>query len=122
VIFVTVQKLRQMRPNGRAARLYQGVLLGWPREGAPLVVLLNGETERTLTTSHVRRVLHDDAGRLMYVETRNTVYRLSCAPGSEREWQRETARALAASNSFADNNASTDVSEPDSPLRRADHD
>jgi hypothetical protein len=110
VIFVTVQRIRQTRDTGtRAGKLYKGVLLGWPREGAPLVVLLNGESERTLTTSHVSRVLHDESGRQMFIETRNTIYRVTCAQGSEWEWQLETRRAASQAASFNEDAGPTDV-------------
>jgi hypothetical protein len=81
-----------------------------------MVVLLHGDAERTLTTSNVRRVLHDGDEMQIYVETRNTVYRVVCAAGSEREWRRECGRALAAPPAFDE--GPTDVSEPSEPFRR----
>jgi hypothetical protein len=81
-----------------------------------MVVLLQGDSERTLTTSNVRRVLTDGDTLQLFVETRNTVYRVQCCAGSESEWRRETQRALAAPAAFEE--VSTDVSEPHEPLRR----
>jgi hypothetical protein len=119
VIFVTVNKLRQTRlTGGSTSKSYKGVLLGWPRDGAPLVVLLHGEGERTLTTSHVRRVLHDETGEQMFIETRNTVYRVTCAPGSEAEWKLETLRAASQGTSFNEDAGPTDVREPSAPSRK----
>ena len=115
MIFVTLYRVRPSRASVSRPRVYEGVLLGWPRDGAPMVVLLQGATERTLTTSNVRRVLHDGELQL-FVETRNTVYRVQCAAGSEAEWRRETQRALVAPAPFDE--VSTDVSEPHEPLRR----
>jgi hypothetical protein len=119
VIFVTVHRLRQTRATGTgSSKLYKGVLLGWPRDGAPLVVLIHGDGERTLTTSHVRRVLHDETGQQMFVETRNTVYRVTCTAGSETEWKLEMLRAASQANSFGEDAGPTDVREPASPPSR----
>jgi hypothetical protein len=123
VIFVTIHRLRQTRLNGGSpAKVYRGVLLGWPRDGAPLVVLLHGEGERTLTTSHVRRVLHDETNQSMFIETRNTVYRVICQPGSEVEWKLETLRAASQANSFGEDAGPTDVRDPSeaAPKKRRD--
>jgi len=121
VIFVTVQKLRQTRaPNGSAHKIYRGVLLGWPRDNAPLVVLLHGEGERTLTTSHVRRVLHEEGVQQMFVETRNTIYRVACQAGSEAEWRLEMLQAASQGTSFREESGPTDVREPGERRKRRD--
>src|SRR5262249_52233837 len=86
--------------------------LGWPRDGAPLVVLLDGEGERTLTTSNVHRVLHDETGQKLFVETRNTIYCLECEPGSEVEWNLEKLHAASQSHSFSEDAGPTDVRGP----------
>jgi hypothetical protein len=115
--------MRQTRATGgHPARVYRGVLLGWPRDGAPLVVLLSGASERTLTTSHVRRVLHDDTRRQMFVETRNTIYRVVCEAGCEDEWTRETARSFTSPSSFSEETATDVGDEPSAPFRKVDRD
>jgi hypothetical protein len=112
-----MHRVRPGRDSVVRPRTYEGVLLGWPRDGAPMVVLLQGDAERTLTTSNVRRVLHDGDSLQMFVETRNTVYRVVCATGSEREWRHETGRALAAPPAF-DDAGPTDVRDSNEPLRK----
>jgi hypothetical protein len=61
-------------------------LLDWPRVGLPLTLLVDA-LGSTMTTSRVTRVLQT-TDRTVVVETRNSVYRIECASGSEAEWSR----------------------------------
>jgi hypothetical protein len=55
------------------------MLVDWPACGRPMVVLLACSPDQ-LRTSIVQRVLFDDAHGVLFVETRNSVYRLVCEP------------------------------------------
>jgi hypothetical protein len=77
---VTVCKLRQ-RPNaaGRACvvvgKPFDGLLLWEPKVGDRLVICRSGSNH--LTTTPVKRLLLESDGKSVYIETTNSVYRLT---------------------------------------------
>ncbi len=75
---VTVCKLRQRgvgRASVRVGKPFEGLLLWEPKIGDRLVICRTGSNH--LTTTPVRRLLLESDGRSVYVETANSVYRLT---------------------------------------------
>ena len=75
---VTVCKLRQRgacRASVRLGKPFEGLLLWEPKVGDRLVICRSGSNH--LTTTPVRRLLLESDGRSVYVETANSVYRLT---------------------------------------------
>ncbi len=75
---VTVCKLRQRgvaRTSVSIGRPFDGLLLWEPKIGDRLVICRTGSNH--LTTTPVRRLLLEADGRSVYVETANSVYRLT---------------------------------------------
>ena len=82
---VTARKIRdhgraQERPGTAAnvGRVYSGFLVGYPVVGRGMVIFRDPNGHRMVTTP-VRRILSDSdgEGETLYVETENSVYRLT---------------------------------------------
>ena len=76
---VTARKIRD-HSRERAAvgvgRVYNGFLVSYPVVGRGMVIFRDPNGHRMITTP-VRRVLSDPDGESVYVETENSVYRLT---------------------------------------------
>ena len=78
LISVSARLVAQRRetPRQRNKRVVEGFIVSYPEIGLPLVIYERGRDNR-ITTSPVRRVLDEDGE--LWVETRNSVYRLILA-------------------------------------------
>jgi len=75
VLLVRASQIRGMR-HGRAFQRRSGLLVAFPTVGNALVLIDLAGGGRTMT-SPIRRVLGDPAGNNFYVETSNSVYRIT---------------------------------------------
>lgn len=77
MVSVTARKIREQGVDRAAAggRIYTGYLISYPYIGRGMVIFRDPHGHRMITTP-VRRVLGDPGGKLIYVETENSVYRL----------------------------------------------
>ncbi|HMU39279.1 MAG TPA: hypothetical protein PKE31_09725 [Pseudomonadota bacterium] len=79
---VTARKIRghsheqNEHTAGRPGRIYQGLLVSYPTVGRGMVIFRDPNGHRMVTTP-VRRVLSDPDSDAIYVETENSVYRLT---------------------------------------------
>jgi hypothetical protein len=76
---VTARKIRdhgRERPAVGVGRVYSGYLVSYPVVGRGMVIFRDPNGHRMITTP-VRRVLTDPDGQTVYVETENSVYRLT---------------------------------------------
>jgi len=76
---VTARKIRdhgRERPAVGVGRVYSGYLVSYPVVGRGMVIFRDPNGHRMITTP-VRRVLTDPDGETVYVETENSVYRLT---------------------------------------------
>ena len=84
---VTARKIRdhgrahERQPSQGVGRVYSGFLVGLPVVGRGMVIFRDPNGHRMVTTP-VRRVLSDPDGETLYVETENSVYRLSFTAAS----------------------------------------
>ena len=78
VLAVVAQKIRSARDpsSGAVGRVYEGYLLSEPVVGRGMVLFRDPNGRRMVTTA-VRRVLSTSDEGVFYVETENSVYRLS---------------------------------------------
>lgn len=78
VLAVIAQKIRSGRDGVPATvgRVYEGYLLSAPVVGRGMVLFRDPNGRRMVTTA-VRRVLTNEDDGVLYVETENSVYRLS---------------------------------------------
>ena len=78
VLAVVAQKIRSGREvsNSTVGRVYEGYLLSEPVVGRGMVLFRDPNGRRMVTTA-VRRVLATSDDSIVYVETENSVYRLS---------------------------------------------
>jgi len=78
VLAVIAQKIRSARDpsSGTVGRVYEGYLLSEPVVGRGMVLFRDPNGRRMVTTA-VRRVLSTSDEGVFYVETENSVYRLS---------------------------------------------
>ena len=81
MVSVTARKIRELgseRPGGASGRIYTGYLISYPYIGRGMVIFRDPNGHRMVTTP-VRRVLSDSdgEGEILYVETENSVYRLT---------------------------------------------
>lgn len=77
MVSVTARKIRELgteRPPG-SGRVYTGYLISYPFIGRGMVIFRDPHGHRMITTP-VRRVLGEPGGKMIYVETENSVYRL----------------------------------------------
>ena len=78
MVSVTARKIRELgteRPSGANGRLYTGYLISYPYIGRGMVIFRDPHGHRMITTP-VKRVLGEPGGKMIYVETENSVYRL----------------------------------------------
>ncbi len=81
MVNVTARKIRDHsrdRTTSGLGRVYQGLLVSYPSVGRGMVIFRDPNGHRMVTTP-VRRVLKDSDGdgETLYVETDNSVYRLT---------------------------------------------
>jgi len=78
VLAVVAQKIRSGRDasTSTVGRVYEGYLLSEPVVGRGMVLFRDPNGRRMVTTS-VRRVLTTEDDGTVYVETENSVYRIS---------------------------------------------
>ena len=78
MVSVTARKIRdhsvERAPVG-VGRVYTGYLISYPIIGRGMVIFRDPHGHRMITTP-VRRVLGEPGGKMIYVETENSVYRL----------------------------------------------
>jgi hypothetical protein len=82
MVSVTARKIRELgleRPppshGSNGGRLYTGYLISYPFIGRGMVIFRDPHGHRMITTP-VKRVLGEPGGKMIYVETENSVYRL----------------------------------------------
>src|SRR5262252_10339401 len=79
MVSVTARKIRELgleRPGGASGRIYTGYLISYPAVGRGMVIFRDPHGHRMITTP-VRRVLGEPGVDTLYVETENSVYRLT---------------------------------------------
>jgi len=80
VLSVVATKVRTAREGGSltstVGRVYEGYLLSQPAVGRGMVIFRDPNGRRMVTTA-VRRVLTTSETNILYVETENSVYRIS---------------------------------------------
>lgn len=79
MVSVTARKVRDHgrgRPFPAPGRTYAGYLISYPSIGRGMVIFRDPNGHRMVTTP-VRRVLGEFGGETVYVETENSVYRLT---------------------------------------------
>lgn len=80
VLSVVATKIRTSRETGglmsTVGRIYEGFLLSEPMVGRGMVIFRDPNGRRMVTTA-VRRVLAASEANVLYVETENSVYRIS---------------------------------------------
>lgn len=79
MVNVTARKIRDHgrdRSPGGLGRVYHGLLVSYPIVGRGMVIFRDPSGHRMVTTP-VRRVLTDPDNESVYVETENSVYRLT---------------------------------------------
>ena len=78
MVSVTARKIRDHsveRSSVGVGRIYTGYLISYPIIGRGMVIFRDPHGHRMITTP-VKRVLGEPGGRMIYVETENSVYRL----------------------------------------------
>ncbi len=78
MVNVSARKIRDHASvcgNQGMGRIYTGYLISYPLVGRGMILFRDPHGHRMITTP-VRRVLGDPAGKMIYVETENSVYRL----------------------------------------------
>ncbi len=78
MVSVTARKIRDHsieRTTGGIGRIYTGYLISYPLVGRGMVIFRDPHGHRMITTP-VKRVLGEPGGKMIYVETENSVYRL----------------------------------------------
>lgn len=86
MVSVTARKIRdngRERPSVNVGRVYKGYLISYPSVGRGMVIFRDPNGHRMVTTP-VRRVLAEFGGESLYVETENSVYRLTFHARPER--------------------------------------
>ena len=82
---VTARKIRDLGRDraapGGVGRAYSGYLISYPSIGRGMVIFRDPNGHRMVTTP-VRRVLGEFGSEEVYVETENSVYRLTFRSGS----------------------------------------
>jgi hypothetical protein len=79
MVNVTARKIRdhgRERPAVGVGRVYNGFLVSYPVVGRGMVIFRDPNGHRMITTP-VRRILGEQDGGSLYVETENSVYRLT---------------------------------------------
>ncbi len=80
MVSVTARKIRdhsleRATTGGALGRVYTGYLISYPFVGRGMVIFRDPHGHRMITTP-VKRVLGEPGGKMIYVETENSVYRL----------------------------------------------
>ena len=78
MVSVTARKIRnhgRERASLGVGRTYAGYLISYPSVGRGMVIFRDPHGHRMITTP-VKRVLGEPGGKMIYVETENSVYRL----------------------------------------------
>ena len=78
MVSVTARKIRDHsveRSSAGLVRVYTGYLISYPIVGRGMVIFRDPHGHRMITTP-VKRVLGEPAGKMIYVETENSVYKL----------------------------------------------
>ena len=78
MVSVTARKIRDHsveRASAGLGRVYTGYLISYPIVGRGMVIFRDPHGHRMITTP-VKRVLGEPAGKMIYVETENSVYKL----------------------------------------------
>ena len=87
MLSVVATKIRTSRDQSgltsTVGRIYEGYLLSEPVVGRGMVIFRDPNGRRMVTTA-VRRVLMTSESNVLYVETENSVYRISIACSSTR--------------------------------------
>ena len=79
MVSVTARKIRnhgRERASLGVGRTYAGYLISYPSVGRGMVIFRDPNGHRMITTP-VRRILGEQDGGAVYVETENSVYRLT---------------------------------------------
>lgn len=81
MVSVTARKIREHTPSramstAAGTRVYTGFLISYPVVGRGMVIFRDPHGHRMITTP-VKRVLGEPDGQTLYVETENSVYRLT---------------------------------------------
>ena len=79
MVSVTARKVRDHsgeRSSVGVGRLYTGYLISYPIVGRGMVIFRDPHGHRMITTP-VKRVLGEPTGQTLYIETENSVYRLT---------------------------------------------
>ena len=82
MVNVTARKIREHgrdakeKASGCLSRVYHGLLVSYPMVGRGMVIFRDPNGHRMVTTP-VRRILIDPDSDSVYVETENSVYRLT---------------------------------------------
>lgn len=77
MVSVTARKVRHQacERSTNVGRQYTGYLISYPNVGRGMVIFRDPHGHRMITTP-VKRVLGEPDGRMLYVETENSVYRI----------------------------------------------
>src|SRR5689334_12954953 len=78
MVSVTARKIREHSRDRSVSvgRVYTGFLISYPVVGRGMVIFRDPHGHRMITTP-VKRVLGEPTGQTLYVETENSVYRLT---------------------------------------------
>ena len=79
MVSVTARKIREHgadRSPAGMGRVYSGFLISYPVVGRGMVIFRDPHGHRMITTP-VKRVLGESGSEMIYVETENSVYRLT---------------------------------------------
>jgi hypothetical protein len=79
MVSVTARKIREHgreRSSVGVGRVYTGFLISYPVVGRGMVIFRDPHGHRMITTP-VKRVLGEPTGQTLYIETENSVYRLT---------------------------------------------
>ena len=85
MVNVSARKIRdhgRERPALGVGRVYNGFLVSYPVVGRGMVIFRDPNGHRMITTP-VRRILGEPEGGTVYVETENSVYRLTFHGGAK---------------------------------------
>jgi hypothetical protein len=75
MVNVTARKIREQGVDRTTSRVYTGYLISYPVVGRGIVIFRDPHGHRMITTP-VKRVLGESGGKMLYIETENSVYRL----------------------------------------------
>jgi hypothetical protein len=75
MVNVTARKIREQGVDRANSRIYTGYLISYPAVGRGIVIFRDPHGHRMITTP-VKRILGEADGKMLYIETENSVYRL----------------------------------------------